>query len=160
VRQLEIGEGEDTTNWAAIFAGVQWDKGDPFRGENTFIQRGCQICHASSTPLGPDLAGAARRFSPYDLFQAIAYPSRDIAPQYRPTTYQTRSGPTYTGVPVFESPDGVILQTSANETIRLTHEDIVSRAPANTSLMPAGLLNGLSRTDLADLYAYLARLTP
>jgi putative membrane-bound dehydrogenase-like protein len=160
VRQLEIGEGEDTTNWAAIFAGVQWDKGDPFRGENTFIQRGCQICHASSTPLGPDLAGAARRFSPFDLFQAIAYPSRDIAPQYRPTTYQTRSGPTYTGVPVFESPDGVILQTSANETIRLTHEDIVSRAPANTSLMPAGLLNGLSRTDLADLYAYLARLTP
>jgi putative membrane-bound dehydrogenase-like protein len=159
VQQLEV-ESEDTTNWASVLSSVPWDKGDPIRGQGIFVQRGCQTCHASSTPLGPDLAGVARRLSPYDLFQAIVYPSRDIAPQYRPTTYQTRGGATYTGVPVFESPDGVILQTPANETVRIADEDIVSRAPANVSLMPAGLLNGLSRNELADLYAYLARLQP
>ncbi|HKQ39240.1 MAG TPA: PVC-type heme-binding CxxCH protein [Verrucomicrobiae bacterium] len=158
-KQLDV-DTEDTTNWAAVLAAVPWDKGDPSRGENIFVQRGCQTCHASSTPLGPDLAGAARRFSPYDLFQAIVYPSRDIAPQYRPVNYQTRGGGTYLGVPVFESPDGVILQTSSGETVRLAEEDITSRAPANVSLMPAGLLNGLSRLELADLYAYLARLQP
>ena len=158
-KQLEV-ESEDTTNWPAILAAVPWDKGDLVRGENIFVQRGCQTCHASSTPLGPDLAGVARRFSPYDLFQAIVYPSRDIAPQYRPMTYQTRAGASYIGVPVFESPDGVIIQTSAGETIRLAEENIISRAPANVSLMPAGLLNGLSRPELADLYAYLSRLQP
>jgi hypothetical protein len=63
-------------------------------------------------------------------------------------------------VPVFEAPDSVIVQTSVSETVRLAEEDIVSRAPANGSLMPAGLLNGLSRNDLADLHAYLARLQP
>ena len=159
VRHLEV-ESEDTTNWAAVLAGVPWEKGNPVRGESIFTQRGCQTCHASSSPLGPDLAGVARRFSPYDLFHAIVYPSRDIAPQYRPVTYQTRSGGSHLGVPVFESPDGVIIQTPANETIRLAEEEIKSRAPANVSLMPAGLLNGLSRNDLADLHAYLARLQP
>ncbi|HZO85052.1 MAG TPA: HEAT repeat domain-containing protein, partial [Verrucomicrobiae bacterium] len=159
-RHLEAGESDDATNWPAILGNVPWEKGDALRGENIFIQRGCQTCHASASPLGPDLIGVARRFSPYDLFQAIVYPSRDIAPQYRPTTYQTRSGQAFTGVPVFESPDGVILQTSTRETIRLTEETIASRAPSNISLMPAGLLNGLSRTELADLYVYLARLAP
>lgn len=158
-KQLDM-DSEDATNWPTVLAGVAWNKGDAIRGENIFIQRGCQTCHASATPLGPDLAGAARRFSPYDLFQAIVYPSRDIAPQYRPVNYQTRSGATYIGVPVFESPDGVIIQTSTGETVRLAEEDITSRAPANVSLMPAGLLTGLSRTEIADLYAYLARLQP
>lgn len=156
-KNLDAGEAGDATNWPSLLSGVAWDKGNAARGEAIFIQRGCQACHASSTPLGPDLAGVARRFSPYDLFQTIVYPSRDIAPQYRPINYQARSGQTYRGVPVFESPDGVIIQTSASDTIRLAEEDILSRAPADISLMPAGLLNGLSRPDLADLYAYLAR---
>ena len=157
-KQLDVDD-EDSTNWPAILSGVPWNKGDALRGENIFVQRGCQTCHASSTPLGPDLAGVARRFSPYDLFQTIVYPSRDIAPQYRPVSYQTRSG-SFVGVPVFESPDGVIVQTSAGETVRLAEEDINSRAPANVSLMPAGLLNGLSRNELADLYAFLNHLQP
>ncbi|HTD86366.1 MAG TPA: hypothetical protein VK850_07295, partial [Candidatus Binatia bacterium] len=80
--------------------------------------------------------------------------------QYRPVTYQTRSGAAYLGVPVFESPDGVIVQTSSGETVRLAEEDISSRAPSNISLMPAGLLTGLSRNELADLYAFLSRLQP
>ena len=160
VKYLETSEGEDATNWPNVLSGVPWDRGDPRRGENIFIQRGCQTCHASASPVGPDLGGVARRFSPYDLFLAIVYPSRDIAPQYRPITYQTRTGQTYTGVPVFEAPDSVIVQTSATETVRLAEEDIASRAPSNVSLMPGGLLNGLSRNELADLYAYLARLQP
>lgn len=158
-RQLEV-DSEDATNWPAILASVPWDKGDAVRGQNIFAQRGCQTCHASSTPLGPDLGGVARRFSPYDLFLTIVYPSRDIAPQYRPVNYKTRTGASFVGVPVFESPDGVILQSSSGETIRLANEDIASRAPANVSLMPVGLLNGLSKTELADLYAHLSKLQP
>ena len=160
VRYLETSEGEDATNWPNVLSGVPWEKGDARRGEGLFVQRGCQTCHASASPVGPDLGGVARRFSPQDLFLEIAYPSRNIAPQYRPITYQTRTGQTYTGVPVFEAPDSVIVQTSAIETVRLAEQDIVSRAPANLSLMPVGLLNGLSRGELADLYAYIAQLQP
>ena len=110
-------------------------------------------------PLGPDLAGITRRFSPTTCSRLLCIPAAiSSAAQYRPVNYQTRSGQTYLGVPVFESPDGAIIQTSGNETVRLAEEDILSRAPANVSLMPSGLLNGLSRTELADLYAHLARL--
>jgi len=117
-------------------------------------------CHASASPVGPDLAGITRRFSAADLLIAIVDPSRDIAAPYRSTTFRLRSGETYTGVVVFESADGVILQTSATTTVRLAETDIASRSPSDLSLMPAGLLAGLNRGDIADLYAYLGRLTP
>jgi len=58
----------------------------------------------------------------------------------------------------FESADGVILQTSATETLRLANADIASRQPSSFSLMPSGLLNGLTPSQFADLYAYLKTL--
>jgi putative heme-binding domain-containing protein len=109
----------------------------------------------SATPPGPDLAGVTGRFSPLDLFHAIVFPSRDVAAPYRTTVFQTRDGQTYAGLVVFESADGVIVQTGATTTVRLADSDLVSRQPSAQSLMPAGLLAGLDTQALADLYAYL-----
>jgi putative heme-binding domain-containing protein len=106
------------------------------------------------------LSGITFRFSPTDLFQAIVFPSRDVAPLYRMTTFQTRDGQTHTGLVAFESADGVILQTGATTTVRLSDGDIVSRTPSNLSLMPNGLLTGLKPQALADLYAYLKTMRP
>jgi len=100
------------------------------------------------------------RFSVADLFNAIIFPSRDIAPAYRTTTFATRAGETYTGIVAFESADGVILQTGATTTVRLAENEIVSRQPSNLSLMPSELLSGLKASDLADLYSYLKRFLP
>jgi hypothetical protein len=36
--------------------------------------------------------------------------------------------------------------------------DVVLRQPSNVSVMPSGLLNGLSARDVADLYAFLRTL--
>jgi putative membrane-bound dehydrogenase-like protein len=152
--------GTDVSYWTSLLPTIPWDKGDAGRGEILFQNRGCQTCHASTTPVGPDLAGVPRRLSRSDLLIAIVDPSREIAAPYRSTTFQMRSGESYTGVVVFESPDGVIVQTSASTTVRLSESDILSRSPSDTSLMPTGLLTGLSRGDLADLCAYLGRLAP
>jgi putative membrane-bound dehydrogenase-like protein len=157
VRSFEAGDDPDPTAWSALLKSVTWEKGNAARGQALFEQRGCQACHATSTPLGPDLGGIALRLSPLDLFYAIIYPSRDVAASYRMTTFQTRAG-TYTGLVVFESADGVILQTSASTTVRLAETDIVSRQPSDLSLMPTGLLAGLRSPELADLYAYLQTL--
>ena len=72
--------------------------------------------------------------------------------------FRTRDGPTYTGMVAFESADGVILQLSATATIRLAESDILSRQPSSVSLMPAGLLNGMTPSQFADLYAFLKTL--
>src|SRR6185369_16449467 len=105
-RFLNAQDGDETARWAAILKLVPWNRGDVARGEAIFQQRACAACHASKTPIGPDLAGAAQRFSRDDLFAAILFPNRDIAPAYRTTTFRLRDGEVYTGLVAFESADG------------------------------------------------------
>jgi putative heme-binding domain-containing protein len=69
-----------------------------------------------------------------------------------------RDGQTHTGLVMFESADGVIVQTGATTTVRLATADIVSRTESNLSLMPSGLLAELKPSALADLYGYLKSL--
>ena len=157
-RQMDADDGDDPGKWNLLLRSVAWDRGDAMRGEEIFRQRGCLTCHASATPIGPDLAGVTDRLSVSDLFSAIIFPSRDVAAPYRTTTFRTRDGQTYTGIVVFESADGVIVQTGAETTVRLPERDIVWQQPSNVSLMPSGLLAGLKAPDLADLYAYLKKL--
>ena len=67
--------------------------------------------------LGPDLTGAAKRFSVEDLFAAIVFPSRDIAPPYRPENFLLKDGSSVNGLVVFVSADGWIVQTGASTTV-------------------------------------------
>ncbi|HVS34658.1 MAG TPA: hypothetical protein VMS17_03685 [Gemmataceae bacterium] len=155
------GDGdEDPAVWAKVLLAVPWDKGDAGRGEAVFRTRGCVTCHTGTTRLGPDLTGVATRFSRADLFDAIIYPSRDVAPLYRVTRVETRGGQTYFGIIAFESADGLILQTGAATTVRVATPDIASRSPSTRSLMPNGLLKDLKPDDLADLYRFLQTLKP
>ncbi|MBU6400938.1 MAG: c-type cytochrome, partial [Verrucomicrobia bacterium] len=158
--QLAGESGEDPVKWKQTLQSVEWSAGDAARGEKLFRDRGCQTCHAGATPLGPSLAGVTRRFSVQDLFDAILDPSRDVAPLYRTTRFETRDGQSYVGLIAFESADGVIVQTGATTTVRLAAAEIVSRSDSELSLMPTGLLTGLKPADLADLYSYLNGLTP
>ena len=50
------------------------------------------------------------------------------------------------------------MQTGPNETIRIAGPEVVSITKSRTSLMPTGLLNGLSDEEIADLYMYLKTL--
>ena len=154
---LEEDREQSAALWNLTLRSVIWNNGNSLRGGEIFQQRGCQTCHAGATPLGPDLSGAAARFSPVDLLGAIVFPNRDVAPPYRTTVFETRSGQ-YTGIVAFESADGVIVQTGATTTIRLGSDEILSRRPSTLSLMPGGLLEGLTTTQLADLYQYLKSL--
>ena len=89
---------------------------------------------------------------------AVVFPSRDIAPAYRTTTFRLRNGEVYTGIVSFESADGWIVQTGAGANVRVNSADVVSRLPGNLSVMPGGLLNGLNAQGLADLYSFLRSL--
>jgi putative heme-binding domain-containing protein len=158
--ESEADSEGDNANWNQALKAAKWDLGQPARGERIFVERGCQTCHTGTSSLGPDLAGVTGRFSTEDLFQAILYPNRAVAPQYRTTLFKTRNGQTHTGIVSFESADGVIVLTGAASAVRLAETDIVARYPGNLSLMPGGLLNGLRPEQLADLYSYLKLLTP
>jgi putative membrane-bound dehydrogenase-like protein len=153
--ELDAGGAVDV---AGLLKPVPWDQGDAARGQEVFRARGCQTCHAVQGALGPNLAGAAARFSREDLFEAIANPSRDVAPPFRTSMFQMKDGNIYTGIVAFESADGWILQTGATTTVRIDVKDVAGRRPGALSLMPNGLVEGLKPVDLADLYSYLRTL--
>jgi putative membrane-bound dehydrogenase-like protein len=157
--KLEPESDEDPAKWAQLLKSAPWNKGDAKRGEALFRERGCQTCHTGWTSLGPNLGGVTSRFSVEDLFNAIIYPNRDVAPLYRSVVFQMRDGQKHTGLVAFESADGVIVLTGPTTTVRLPDSEIVSREPTDLSLMPTGLLNGLKAAELADLYSYLKTLT-
>jgi putative membrane-bound dehydrogenase-like protein len=154
------GGDEDPAEWVKVLQSVDWDKGDAGRGEALFRARGCAACHTGTSRLGPDLTGVTNRLSRADLFDAILYPSRDVAPPYRVVKIETRDGQAYSGIVAFESADGVILQTGAATTVRVATADMASRQPTTRSLMPDGLLKDLKPDDLADLYSHLQTLKP
>ena len=159
LRAMSADDNDDPVKWAATLKQVAWARGDARRGADIFAARACASCHGGAAPIGPDLAGVGQRMSPEDLMNAIVFPSRDIAPPYRTTTFRLRNGETYTGIVAFESADGWIVQTGAGTTARMDSANVLSRTPSNVSVMPSGLLTGLNAQGLADLQAYLRSLT-
>ncbi len=156
-RQLG-GTTTDLDTLKKRMAKIDWDEGDADRGRKLYTTRGCAQCHGAGSGLGPDLAGAAGRFSRDDLFVAIALPNRDVSPRYQTTLIETKAGKVYTGMIVYEAPDGLMLRNGVNQTFRLETRDIETRRYLPVSLMPEGLLKDLKDGDLADLYAYLETL--
>ncbi len=159
-RRIDLDEEEAPESFAGTLKKVQPESGDEGRGKTLFQNRRCESCHAGEDAIGPNLTGAAQRMSMEDLFTAIVFPSKDIAPAYVPEVFQTRDNQTISGFVAFESANGVILRTGPGQTIRLATEEFISRQPGKISLMPAGLLQGLKPGDWADLYAYLRSLSP
>ncbi len=152
--------GADNEAWQQRVEKLDWSLGDVQRGSLVFQKRSCARCHAGSSPLGPDLAGAAGRFSRADLLTAIVDPNKDVSPLYQTTQIVTGSGRVYNGMIVYESPDSTLLQTAPDTTTRITGDEILVMRKSKISLMPGGLLNDISDQELADLFAYLKTLKP
>ena len=158
IRAMNADDNDDPVRWNLIWRGVTWANGDVTRGRQVFEERACASCHDSAHALGPDLAGVAQRLSPEDLMNAIVFPSRDIAPAYRPITFRLRDGQVITGLVAFESADGWLVKTGAGASVRINSADVISRLPGTVSVMPTALLQGLGANGLADLRAYLRSL--
>jgi len=141
-----------------LLAKTDWSTGDAARGEKFFNARSCIQCHGGRSSLGPDLAGAAKRFSRDDLFTAIINPNRDVSSRYQTTMAVTSDGKVYTGLVIYHAVDGMILRNATNQTFRLETSDIEVQRKLPQSLMPPGLLKGATPQDLADLNAYLQSL--
>jgi putative membrane-bound dehydrogenase-like protein len=148
----------DAAAWQERLDGLDWDRGDADRGKVSFEKRSCVKCHAGSSPLGPDLLGAAGRLSRNDLFAAILEPSKEVAPLYQATQIITGAGKIYHGLVVYESPDGTLLTTGPDTTIRIAGDEIVALRKSRLSIMPSGLLANADDQEVADLYAYLQTL--
>ena len=157
-KRWERPDGVDPAVWQKRLASVDWSAGSAEQGRLVYEKLGCLPCHAGSRAIGPDLAGVTKRFSRDEIFTAITQPSRDVPDRYRMQRFVTQEGHVYQGVVVYEAIDGVILQLSTLETVRIRPEEVVDQSISPQSLMPNALLDSSTDQQIADLYAFLQSL--
>ncbi len=146
---------EDFEHWEKQLKEAPWSLGKSDRGASLFKHHRCAECHAGGTGFGPTLAGFTEVLSPAGVMRTVLYPHLDVAPGAGVAELFLHDGSTRSGIVVFESLDHLILRQENGETIRLLQTDLARRRVTTASLMPVGLLKGVSARGLADLHAYL-----
>lgn len=130
--------------------------GNPYAGEATFMER-CSACHKllhKGGNVGPDLT-PYQRGNLDTLLISVISPSAEIREGFEYMALITTEGRIVTGFVVDQDNQIITLRVKAGEDIRIEHKDIEEIAPVGRSLMPDGLLDGLSDQQLRDFFAYL-----
>jgi putative membrane-bound dehydrogenase-like protein len=114
---------------------------------------GCHRLFGEGASIGPEITGAQRSNVRYVL-ENVVDPSASVADNFRVSLFLLTNGQVVTGVPISKSPESIVVQTSKEQVVILT-EDIDEVKTSQLSLMPDGLLDGLSESDQRDLIGYV-----
>jgi putative heme-binding domain-containing protein len=130
---------------------------DPQQGRALFVKAQCVKCHRfgkEGEGIGPDLTDVARKFDRQYILESILSPSKVISDQYRSTTVATVNGQVLNGLAI---PQGgrIVLLLSDGTKAALEKEEVESQSSSLVSVMPEGLLDGLSKAEIAQLLRYL-----
>ena len=130
--------------------------GDPYAGEATFLERcgGCHKLFFKGGAVGPDLT-PYQRDNLATLLPSIVDPDAEIREGFQCYTVETRDGRTLSGFFVDRDNQVTVLRGLDGENVTLRSADIAEMRPLGRSLMPSGLLDGLTDPQLRDLFAYL-----
>jgi putative heme-binding domain-containing protein len=135
--------------------------GSPYIGKKLFTLRcgTCHTLHATGGTVGPDLTPFKRDDAPHLLLHIIN-PSAEIREGYENQIIQTADGRTLTGIVVEKDTSVVVLRTADGQRVILPRDEIEVMRASGVSLMPDGLLQGLSDQEVRDLFAYLRSSQP
>ena len=103
--------------------------------------------------IGPELTGGERGSVGHWL-DNILDPSALVGQGYELHRIEKNDGTTVTGMLAAENDSELILRMVGIET-RVAKKDVKSDTALGTSMMPEGLLTGLSDEDVRDLIGYL-----
>lgn len=128
-------------------------------------EKQCAGCHrfgAIGKDVGPDLTTLTSRFKRRDILEAILWPSKIISDQYQSELLELTDGTIVAGVLVRENATALLVRTGENpdKPVVVTKARIATRAPSTVSLMPEGLIEALSREDIANLLAFVSAPAP
>lgn len=163
--QPSQGTGPNLTPDQILEYHAKDEKGGTPAAGRAHYEKLCASCHvfgAIGTQVGPDLTALASRFRKADILDAILYPSKTISDQYQSEMVELADGKIVTGVPVRESAAVLVLRTAEapDKPVTVPKGKIKERATSVVSLMPEGLLNGLSQQEIADLLAFMLAPAP
>lgn len=135
------------------------DVAGPAEAGRPIFEKQCASCHRfgeMGQDVGPDLTTIASRFKKKDVLESILWPSKVISDQYQSEMFELSDGTVVTGVIVRETAIAVMVRTATNpeKPVSVPKGKIATRAPSTVSLMPEGLLDGLSHAEIASLLAF------
>lgn len=136
-------------------------EGNVHHGKGIFKSSACITCHSvggAKQLLGPDLAGIGTLLQGEQLLKSIADPNRNIKTGFDQVLIEKKDATIIQGRMVSSSKDYIIIMTIGNKQIKIDRENIKSSNMINSSLMPEGLLDGLTDSDIKDLLGYLRSL--
>jgi putative membrane-bound dehydrogenase-like protein len=164
-RSSGLDEGEVSLSEAELkqlVADVQ-AKGDAARGEIVYRRKelSCVACHAiggAGGKVGPDMTSIGAS-APVDyLIESVWFPNKKIKEGYHAVTVETKDNEQYSGVLVRESNEQIVLRDATGKEITVAKNNVADRRIGTLSLMPAGLIDGLTAQERIDLFRFLSEL--
>lgn len=147
---------EATRMKALVMAG-----GNPKAGGPLFAQR-CGTCHqlfGTGGHVGPDLT-SFKRDDLDTMLTNILKPSAEIREGFVNTLVKSKDGRTLTGIVILSSDATLTVRCADGQDVTLEKSQIKLQKALGVSLMPEGLLEGLSDEDVKNLFAYLRSTQP
>lgn len=148
--------GDANKRIVAIEAILKRGTGDPYQGEAVYLERcaGCHTLFFKGGKVGPDLT-AYQRDNLGTMLTSIVNPNAEIREGYQYYLLETKDGRSLSGFLVERDTQVVVLRGLEGTDITLPQSSIKALNPVGRSLMPEGVLDGLSDQQLRDFFAYL-----
>ncbi|HVK14109.1 MAG TPA: PVC-type heme-binding CxxCH protein, partial [Gemmataceae bacterium] len=147
----------DTDAWLKRLDGPA----DPDAGRRVFEHpklAGCCRCHrvdGRGADVGPDLSLVGRTDRRW-VVESILQPGAVVAPHYQTWKVDTADGRSRTGLLVGTYLDESVYVDMKGDRFKVLAGDVASASAARGSVMPDGLLDGLTDQEARDIVAYLA----
>ena len=136
--------------------------GDAARGEALFRRQdlGCFRCHAiggAGAQTGPDLVSIGASAQIDYIVDSLLNPNKQIKEGYHSLIVVNDQGKVFSGIKVTQTDRDLILRNANGEEIPIPLDTIEEQANGG-SLMPAGLIDPLTRGELLDVVRFLSEL--
>ena len=149
---------EKDREMARIKALLQTGLGDPAKGQAIFAGR-CAACHKlfdQGGAIGPELTGYDRQSLEFWLLNTT-YPSLEIREGFGAYVAKLMDGRMLTGLMDAQGGGSISLKDLAGNLTHVKQAGIEKLEASPISIMPEGLLTGLSDAELKDFFAYLMK---
>lgn len=160
--RIATGGGADwNKRIAEIEAILKQGTGNPYAGEPIFMAR-CATCHKLNFKggnIGPDLTNY-QRDNLSTMLPSIINPNAEIREGFQYYGIETTDGRRLSGFLVDRDNQVAVLRGLEGENITLRESEIKEMQPMGRSLMPEGLIDGMSDAQLRDFFAFLRIAQP
>ena len=147
---------ENDREVARLRAVARAGEGDAAKGQAHFLARcaNCHILKGQGGKVGPELTGYDRTSLDFWVLNII-YPSLEIREGFGSYDIRLKDGSIANGILERREGGEIVLRDLAGNRTKIKEEKVASLIASPTSVMPEGLLAGMSEQELRDFFAYL-----